>query len=288
MIQKLLANYCKLCYIIVNKSCDFGDNMVQLKQTNIISNLVISDVRSANTLYNSKHSKDSVVNKEEWAIALYYSGETLYKNKKRQFVLDENNLIFLPKGSDYSWECTRGGHITIIHFQANLTHDELLSFPISNPKKTLEKFKLAEIWGHKTDSSYKINQIKLVYDIICSVINHNKKYQPSTKTNKLQPALDYITTYYYKDITNDLLANLCDISTVYFRKLFTEHYHISPMHFVYKLRIEQAKQMLIGDFSKVLDIAHSVGFSDVYHFSKIFKKYTNLSPTEYIHFHKNK
>jgi YesN/AraC family two-component response regulator len=259
-----------------------------IEPTDIISKLVISDVRSANTLYNSKNAKGNETNKQEWAIAIYYNGETIYTNNHQKFLLDENNLIFLPKGSNYTWKCTRGGHITIIHFQANLTHNELLSFPISNPKKILDKFKLAEIWGHKTDSSYKINQIKLVYDIICSVINHNKKYQPTTKTQKLKPAIDYITTYYYKDITNDLLANLCNISTVYFRKLFSEYYHISPMHFVYKLRIEQAKQMLVGDFSKIYDIALSVGFSDVYHFSKIFKKYTNLSPTEYIHFHKNK
>ncbi len=56
---------------------------------------------------------------------------------------------------------------------------------------------------------------------------------------------------------------------------------ISPINYIQQLRIKKAKEMLKSDYSKISLIAETVGYSNIYHFSKTFKQITGYSPTEY-------
>ena len=109
-----------------------------------------------------------------------------------------------------------------------------------------------------------------------------KKYIPRDKQHILTPAVDYMTAHYGDPyIHNDKLAEICGISTVYFRKTFEAVYGIAPIRYLHRLRIEKAKAILSGDYGSITQIAESVGYTSVYHFSKMFRIYTGQSPTEY-------
>ena len=55
------------------------------------------------------------------------------------------------------------------------------------------------------------------------------------------------------------------------------------MAYVTKVRIENAMQILeSGEYETISKVAQAVGFADVYHFSKIFKKHTGVSPKNYV------
>ena len=110
----------------------------------------------------------------------------------------------------------------------------------------------------------------------------NKKYIPKDKRHRLAPAIDYMKENYFDpQITNDYLATLCDMSTVYFRKTFEAVYGCSPIRYLHELRINKAKSILTGDYDSIGQIAESVGYNSVYHFSKMFRKYTKQSPTQF-------
>ena len=47
------------------------------------------------------------------------------------------------------------------------------------------------------------------------------------------------------------------------------------------LRIIAAKEMLESGIFSATEIAAELGYCDIYHFSKVFKKYVGVSPTEY-------
>ena len=47
-------------------------------------------------------------------------------------------------------------------------------------------------------------------------------------------------------------------------------------------RMERAKELLLADNAQVQEIAESLGYSQGHYFSKIFKQYTGLSPSEYM------
>ena len=108
-----------------------------------------------------------------------------------------------------------------------------------------------------------------------------QKYITSDKRTYLAPAIDYIAKNFTRRIRNDDMAKAAGISTVYFRKLFTAAYGISPAAYVQNLRINKAKDMLKSDYGSITDIALSLGYSDIYDFSRVFKRLTGISPAAY-------
>lgn len=55
----------------------------------------------------------------------------------------------------------------------------------------------------------------------------------------------------------------------------------NPVEFRQKHRVEKAKQLLLLDTHSIGEIAEELHFSDIYHFSKTFKKFTGVSPLQY-------
>ena len=71
------------------------------------------------------------------------------------------------------------------------------------------------------------------------------------------------------------------MATNAFTRLFTDELDISPQRFVKKKRIDKAC-VLLHHFDYSIDrVASETGFSDRYHFSKIFKQITGFSPAKY-------
>ena len=105
----------------------------------------------------------------------------------------------------------------------------------------------------------------------------------SSVHNAILPGLRYIeSSYQNPKLSNAELAEKCNISEVYFRKIFTETYKTTPKQFIVEIRINKAKQLLSDGFLYIGAVAEECGFSNQYHFSRLFKEKTGLTPTEYI------
>ena len=91
----------------------------------------------------------------------------------------------------------------------------------------------------------------------------------------------YIERNYFLDIKVEELAERIGVDRKYLRNLFTEHLGVSTKDYIMNLRIERAKELLSESDMSVISVASSVGYSDALGFSKIFKKYTGLSPSDY-------
>lgn len=94
-------------------------------------------------------------------------------------------------------------------------------------------------------------------------------------------ALEYLDMHYAEKITLSDLADKMYVSQWHLSKLLNGYTKKSFNELLNEARIREA-QWLLTDFSlRVGDIAEMVGFVDIAHFSRVFKKYTGMSANEY-------
>lgn len=77
-------------------------------------------------------------------------------------------------------------------------------------------------------------------------------------------------------------ASKMGVSFDYMRHCFKEETGQTPLEYLTKMRIRQAKRHLRqNNFYSIGEIAYLCGFSDRYYFSRCFKKHIGVSPKEY-------
>lgn len=248
----------------------------------ILSNLVIKKLFSVSEIYTNKNAHAKRTKRPFWAVVIKYEGETIYTCHGKKYVSNIDNIAILPRGCDYEWVCTSPGHFCILEFESNIEYDEIISFPVKNGEKYLRLMRELEYKLTLKKPMYKLDCMKDAYNILFSLVQSaGNEYSPSYKRDKLSPAIDYIAKNYRCDISNDALAKMCDMSTVYFRKLFSEVMGIPPITYLHNLRIKKAKEMLLSDYSSIGDIALALGYSSIYDFSRAFKKQVGVPPSKY-------
>lgn len=249
---------------------------------NILSNIIINKTKYSTTIYSKKNAHSANTNRACWAIIIKYEGETLYTTKSGTYVSNINNIVILPKGCNYSWQCIKEGHFSVIEFESNSTFDDILHFPNIDGEKIFKLFKNFEYRQIVKKNMYEIENIKETYALILELLKTRKqKYIPTEKWNKISPAIEYITKNYTQKIKSEELSELCGISNVYFRKLFTQTMKCAPIDYLHKLRIQKAKEMLKSDYGSISDIAYSLGYLNIYDFSRTFKKYVGVPPSKF-------
>ena len=94
-------------------------------------------------------------------------------------------------------------------------------------------------------------------------------------------ALEYLDVHYAEKITLTELADKMYVSQWHLSKLLNKHMKKSFSDLLNEVRIREAKKLLTDPSLRVGDVAERVGFLDIAHFSRVFKKYTEMSANEY-------
>ncbi|MBQ9976514.1 MAG: helix-turn-helix transcriptional regulator [Clostridia bacterium] len=116
---------------------------------------------------------------------------------------------------------------------------------------------------------------------MCSLYNEyfKSKYTPNNERSVL--VKQYVDAH-FKDKTCIADASaLCGVTVRRFNDLFKGWYLTSPNKYIVSKKIELAKLLLASGPISISDVATMCGFSDVYYFSKCFKAYCNITPSEY-------
>ncbi|HEX3078237.1 MAG TPA: AraC family transcriptional regulator [Lachnospiraceae bacterium] len=116
--------------------------------------------------------------------------------------------------------------------------------------------------------------------------NHHSQtsyhFESYNKSYAVKRIINYLNENYEQRISLDRIAHNMYLSPVYISKIFKEETGESPINYLIKIRLEKAKEILeINDSGSIKSIAKQVGYEDVYHFSKLFKKYYGISPLYY-------
>lgn len=110
---------------------------------------------------------------------------------------------------------------------------------------------------------------------------HIAMKQQEKTVNVVEKAKAYISEHFSGELSLEETAKELGISSYYLSKLFKESENINYIDYVNNLRIEYAKKQLIETEKSIKTICLESGYGDPNYFSRIFKKWTGVTPTEY-------
>lgn len=114
------------------------------------------------------------------------------------------------------------------------------------------------------------------------VISHEEEItEGSASSFIVKNALAYMEEHYNEKLTLGLVAEKTYVSQWHLSKLLNKQEGRNFSEILNQIRVEHAKTLLKEMQYRIVDISEMVGFSDVAHFSRVFKKLEGISANEY-------
>ena len=206
-------------------------------------------------------------------------GSADYIINGRPRTVEEGDILFLAPGSIRS-ATTRG--MTCVSLDFLLNDDESLDLPEVTATEGLGDFlslftELDFEWLQKRPG-YQMKCQALFSLILHKVVYENREAPLNAHVEIIKR---HILQNYDKKITISSLARRAKLHPAYCGSLFKKTEGTGISDFINHVRINKAASLLETGEYTVGEVSDKTGFSDIYYFSKTFKKMTGLSPNSY-------
>ena len=150
--------------------------------------------------------------------------------------------------------------------------------------------------GAPTDSILKLNNLFLkniqqitTQDELCLSLQEVVEtfsesmfnYIPSKNSELVKKAMLYISQHFNEELALEEVASYVHLHPSYFSTIFKQSSGSSFKEYLNMVRVEESKRLLSNTDYSIIDIAVAVGFEDQSYFSKVFKKYTGVTPKQF-------
>jgi len=214
----------------------------------------------------------------------HFSGHYITNFNEEILENKENSIRFLPKGEVQKYEVNvkERGECVDIFFETNVSISDkpLVFYPYNSTKLATLFKKIFTVWIAK-DEGYYFEAISILYKILSEMQKTN--YLPNKQYNFIEPAVNYIENHFLDEkISIDYLIGLCGISCSFLEKIFIKKFGLTPKKYIILLKMNYACELLKQGAFSITEIAEMCKFSDVYFFSRQFKNYMGITPSQYI------
>ena len=125
---------------------------------------------------------------------------------------------------------------------------------------------------------------ELINKAIYNISQNSKQADHINAVNYSLPvrlACEYIEKNFQENINLNKISNYVSLSKNYFCNIFKKETGITIWDYLIRIRMEEAKRMLLETEQKTYEISEKVGYDDPSYFGRLFKKYTGLTPIEF-------
>ncbi|WP_181832948.1 AraC family transcriptional regulator [Bacillus taeanensis] len=99
--------------------------------------------------------------------------------------------------------------------------------------------------------------------------------------DNIMRAITYMNTHYHEQITLNDIAEKVELSRFYFIKQFRKHFNMTPLHYLTKVRMEKAVELLRQTDFSIEEVALKTGYSNGNYFNKVFRKAVGTSAGQF-------
>ncbi|AKG33881.1 response regulator [Paenibacillus durus] len=127
------------------------------------------------------------------------------------------------------------------------------------------------------------------FSVIPDMVKHlQRKGKPSAvqesaskSEDAVELAIQYMKENFHENLSLEKVASIVYLNPIYFSQLFKQKTGIGYKSYVIRIRMERAKQLLQNRNLLIADVAEQVGYSDLAHFTYMFRKQYGLTPSDY-------
>lgn len=280
----------------IMKSLNFSLPQVQSRQIYEITQILFESLQIVNTdIFISFHK----VSKTDFVI-LDYSTEDIHEHNFYQTILEHRykNERFMMRAVQ------NASPLLALKYFSQMSDDvknvRYADDPVVNDKISSHVLKtmcrIAAVQGGKspiavdilshrfTNEIMKASSVKKLDSLKQEIILQYAQQTGEQKRNYSTPVsqcVSLIKEAYFMDLTAEAIASHVGYNKNYLNKKMKEETGMSLMSFLNEVRMREAVQLLLLSNFKISDIASRVGILDNNLFSRKFKEYANMTPTEY-------
>ena len=182
-------------------------------------------------------------------------------------------------------------------FSGNDMYNDKINFDIfinskttfTDQKRLMDKINSINLFSSKRtltcslQSSLALSDILLqMYKTLLDSTDMNTELNDNTKVSpRVKKALNYISQNYASSFSLDELSMHCGVSKQQLIRYFKQHLNTTPNNYILEYKIAKAKEFLFNNDLSIKEISDELGYDDQHYFSRLFKKHTGETPTQY-------
>ena len=231
----------------------------------------------------------------DWQLLYIASGKAhFYFNGKEEIVTAGNMVLYRPKEEQrYYYYGTDHTEVYWVHFTGGNVKNIIRSYGIPDDVHVIHTGTSLEYKRLFTQMIQELKLCKEDYEelLVCHLthlfimLHRLNNVKPKNKTHALieemNTAVHFFHKNYNKPICIEEYAANHHMSVSWFIRNFKEYTELTPTQYLLSLRISNAQTLLESTNYNVTEIADIVGYDNPLYFSRIFKKQSGMSPSEF-------
>ena len=219
-------------------------------------------------------------NRQTHIIGIQLCGNMYHEIGEGRLTLTENCLFFFNQKDDFCAYVKELGESYTIHFTTYEPIDtETFAVRTQNPIEAISLLEGIERAMQLQDGGE--NLALSGFYRFCYTLEKLSLQAYHPRDTRIANAKQYLDLHFREIGALGLAAECSGLSRRRFNDLFKGQYGITPNTYLTDLKLNAAKALLVNNSVSVKEIAELCGFEDSYYFSKLFKKHTNLTPTQF-------
>lgn len=202
------------------------------------------------------------------------------------------DVVYMPRGSQYTvtfsdFESENSGTVGVnfdIESGIEPSPDGIEIFTLPSARPLFSEIELYARSLCRVPSRYNV----CIYNLISLLGEYGDTCRVMEGFGLIGVGVEYMHSHLAEDITVESLAEMCNVSAVYFRRLFHKCMGTSPASYRLNMRLERACEYLLHTESSVAEIGALLGFGDTSYFIKRFRERYSVSPRVYRERNSNK
>ncbi len=223
------------------------------------------------------------------------SGKGMLTIDDRTFTVHKDQIFYIPAGVSayyiadskdpwtYKWLHVGGSRVLEVLKDAGIDEYNPVFSIVDRESSTRKRFYelFNEIFDNFTRELICISKIYELLDYFSVFSLHTSESSEKLQLQYVRTVIKYIHLKYSEQIHVDDISRALGLNRSYLSRLFHDATGSTIQDFLLTYRIKEASNMLKNSDSTISYIAFAVGYTDIYTFSKAFKRKTGMTPTMY-------